>query len=68
MEHHLHHPPGRGRPSECRDLTNIVGRVAGGLQGVVDGGLLSEAKVGELEDGVALLSGVQQVLWLEREW
>ena len=57
----------RRRPSACRDLTHVVGGVAGGLQGVVDGGLLGEAEVGELQDGVALLSGVQQVLRLERE-
>lgn len=48
-------------------LTDIIWSVTGSLEGVVQCRLLSEAKVCQFEDRVSLFSGVQQVLWLERE-
>lgn len=49
---------------QCDKLTDVIRSVAGRLEGVVQGCLLSKAKVGQFERGVALLGGVQQVLRL----
>lgn len=52
-------PNAKAARSQGQTLTNIVGRVAGRGQGVMSGGFLSEAKVGQLEEGILPLRGVQ---------
>lgn len=57
----------RQAPWASLGLTHIVRRVTGSGQGVVAGGFLGKAKIGEFENGVGPFGGVQEILRLERE-
>lgn len=62
--HELMNTVRRNRSVKAEALTDVIRGIAGGLQRLVQWGLLSKAKVCQLQSGIALSGGVKKVFWL----